>query len=199
MCKTGRDISRILMQRRSIANVYNMKRAHQYNDKEARETRVPFGLKSFINELLLPYASYNRSHGELGISAHLQSVPETDETLNGLAASIRAAVGPHELQVEEKRDDNDEGTGDHGGDHTRVVVRLVLLTEDGGANDTTNAAEADESGTAESTLPLSTNVVRLPCEDGRDVGVASSGSEEDTEVPDTNILGVAKKTETEKA
>lgn len=51
-------------------------------------------------------------------------------------------------------------------------MRLILLTEHCAANDATDAAESDERGRAESALPLTTDVVGLPCQDARHVRIA---------------------------
>jgi len=64
-----------------------------------------------------------------------------------------------------------------------------VCTEHSRADDTTNTAEADESGRAKSALPLSSNVVCLPGESAGHVGVGSSCSKEDTEIADADVLG----------
>ena len=77
-----------------------------------------------------------------------------------------------------------------------MVRRLVLLTEDGAADDTADATEADERGRAESTLPLSSDVVRLPGENAGDVGVGGGGGNEDAEVASADILHVSEESDT---
>lgn len=66
---------------------------------------------------------------------------------------------------------------------------LVLGTENSATNDTTNTTSADEGSGAKSALPLATDVVRLPCKNGGDVGVGCGGREEDTGVANTDVVG----------
>lgn len=73
---------------------------------------------------------------------------------------------------------------------------LGVLT---GSNDTTDSTETDESGRAESTLPLSTDVVGLVSENGWDVGVGTDSGEENSEVTGTLVLSKAQDWETDKA
>jgi len=68
-----------------------------------------------------------------------------------------------------------------------------LFTENGGANDTADAASSNKSCRAESAFPLAADVVRLPGEDARDVGVAGNGSEENAEVANAVVVGETEK------
>lgn len=68
-----------------------------------------------------------------------------------------------------------------------------------GSDDTTDSTETDESGRAESALPLSTDVVGLVSENGWDVGVGTDGGEENTEVTGTLVLSETQDWETDKA
>lgn len=56
------------------------------------------------------------------------------------------------------------------------------IPEDEGTNDTTDTTEADQDGRAESTLPLTTDVVGLVGKSGWDVAVGTGAGEEDTDV-----------------
>ena len=78
----------------------------------------------------------------------------------------------------------------------REWLRLGELT---GSDDTTDSTETDESGRAESTLPLSTDVVGLVSENGWDIGVGTDGGEENTEVTGTLVLSKTQDWETGKA
>ena len=69
---------------------------------------------------------------------------------------------------------------------TWSVIGGILKSKDETSCNTANAAHTDKRRRAESTLPLSTDVVGLPSENGRDVGVAASGGKEDTKVASTN-------------
>ena len=102
----------------------------------------------------------------------LVGIVESLKSLDGLASSSSSLICAVELEVQGQSDDNDQRGSQHTGDDTWVVRGLVLLSENSASNDATNAAEADEGCRAQGSLPLSSNVVRLPGEDGRDVRVA---------------------------
>jgi hypothetical protein len=119
----------------------------------------------------------------------LQSIPEALKTLNDLATSISALVGPPELQVHQQSNDNNETSSDHAGSDTGDIMRRILSTEDSSTDDTTDSTSSDKGSRAQSALPLATDVVRLPCQDAGDVGVGSSSGEENTEVADTDVVG----------
>jgi len=129
----------------------------------------------------------------------LQGVSEPSQTLNDLSASISALVGPPELQVQHHGDDHDQSAGSDGCVHAWTVRWLVLRTENGATNDTTHSSHANKSRRAKSSLPLTTDVVCLPCQDARNVGVASSSSEENPKVANADGLGEAKESKTDQA
>jgi hypothetical protein len=119
----------------------------------------------------------------------LQGVPEALKPLNNLATSLSALVSPPELEVHKQSNNNDQASSDHASSNTRNVVGLILSAEDSATNDTTNTTSPDEGSRAKSTLPLATDVVCLPCENGGDVGVSCGSREEDTGVADTDVVG----------
>lgn len=73
---------------------------------------------------------------------------------------------------------------------------LILLAENSGADNTTETTSADQCSRAQSSLPLATDVVRLPSKNTWNVGVAGDGGEENTEVADAVVLRESKKWET---
>ena len=73
---------------------------------------------------------------------------------------------------------------------------LVLRAENSGTDNAANTDSTDQSSRAESSLPLATDVVRLPCENTRHVGVAGDGCEEDAEIADAVVLGEPEKRKT---
>jgi hypothetical protein len=113
---------------------------------------------------------------------YLQSVSESLKTLDDLATRSCALVRPPELQVHEQSNDNNETSGNHASSDARHVVRSILSAENSATDDSTNTTSTNESSRAESTLPLTADVVSLPCEDAGNIGVGRSSSEEDTEV-----------------
>jgi hypothetical protein len=104
----------------------------------------------------------------------LQCVSETFKALDDFAAGIRALVRHPKLQVHEQCDDHNQPCGNHASGNTGHIVWSILGTEDCSANDSTDTSCTDKSSRTESTLPLATNIVRLPCEDTRYVRVGSS-------------------------
>jgi hypothetical protein len=76
-----------------------------------------------------------------------------------------------------------------------MVGWLVLVSEDSAANDSTDATGADERSGAESTLPLTADVVRLVRENAGNIGVTSDCGKEDAEIADAVILCEAKEWE----
>lgn len=128
---------------------------------------------------------------------YLQGISEALKTLDELATSSSALIRPPELQVKKQRNDHDETSCDHAGSDTRDVVRSILSAEYSATDDATDTASADESGGAESTLPLAADVVRLPCQDGGDVGVGGGRGEENASVADADAAGEADHGETD--
>ena len=72
----------------------------------------------------------------------------------------------------------------------------VLRTEHCATNDTANTTETNKGGRAEGTLPLPSDVVRLPSENARNVGVGGSGGEEDSKVASTDVFHVSEESDT---
>jgi hypothetical protein len=70
-------------------------------------------------------------------------------------------------------------------------VGSVLCPENSSANDSTKPTGAHKSRGAQGTLPLTANIVRLPREHARHVGVGSSSSEEDAKVAHAYIAAEA--------
>jgi len=111
------------------------------------------------------------------------------ESLDDLASSSSSLVGTVELEIQQQRDDNDQCTSNQRGIHTRSVARgLVLFAEYCATNDSTNAASTDKGGRGKCTLPLSADIVGLPGKYGRDIGITSSGSEENAKIAHSNRL-----------
>ena len=134
-------------------------------------------------------------HQSAIVIATLQGIFEARKTFNRLASSRNPLVGTVELERHDQRDNDHESTGNHGGVDAWVVGWLVLVSKDGAANDSTDATSADKSSGAESTLPLSTDVIRLVCENAGDIGVAGNHGKEDAEIADAVILGEAEERE----
>ena len=108
--------------------------------------------------------------------------------LKQLLATVGLSILPLELKATDKHQDDVEcGAGD-AGVHARLVPgRLVLLTEDQTASNTTDTAEPDHGGAAKGTLPLAAEVVGLVGHDSGDVAVGAGGDEEDTKVADSVV------------
>jgi hypothetical protein len=70
-----------------------------------------------------------------------------------------------------------------------------LVSEHSAANNAADAPSADQSGGAESALPLTTDVVCLVGEHAGDVGIASDSGDKDAEIADAIVLREAEKWE----
>ena len=70
-----------------------------------------------------------------------------------------------------------------------------MVSEHSAANNAADAASADQSGGAESALPLTTDVVCLVGEYAGDVGIASDSGDKDAEIADAIVLREAEKWE----
>jgi hypothetical protein len=134
-------------------------------------------------------------HRSAIVIATLQGILESRKAFNRLASSRSPLIGAVELERHGQRDNDHESTSNHRGVDTWVVGGLVLVSKDGAANDATDATSADKSSGAESTLPLSTDVIRLVCENAGDIGVASDHGQEDAEIADPVTLCEAKERE----
>ena len=75
-----------------------------------------------------------------------QRIPEPNQPLNRLPTSLSTLIRPDKLELQRKRDANDQRTSDHAGPDTGLISRLVLCAKDGTTDNTTDAAEADERG-----------------------------------------------------
>lgn len=69
-----------------------------------------------------------------------------------------------------------------------MISRFVLFSEHSAADNTADAASADQSSGAERTLPLATDVVCLVRENAGDIGIASDSGEKDAEIADAVVL-----------
>lgn len=123
---------------------------------------------------------------------NLQSVSETVKTLDNLATSSSSLVGAVELEIQQQGDDDNQHTGAQSSVDTGTVAWLVLFSENSRPNDASDAASTNEGSRGESTLPLSTDVVGLPGEYGRNIGVAASGGKENSKVADSDGFCEAK-------
>ena len=123
----------------------------------------------------------------------LVGISEAMHALNHLPTGRSSLVRTVKLEVQSQCDDNDQSAREHARDDARMVVRLILITEHCAANDATDATGSDQGSGAQSTLPLTTDVVCLPCQNARDVGVASGGCKKDSKVAYSNIVEISEK------
>jgi hypothetical protein len=130
------------------------------------------------------------------IPSHLQSISEPFKTLNPLASSRRSLIRPVKPERHYKGDNDDKSTRNRRSVNTWPVTRLVLVSEHSATNNAADAASADQSGRAQSALPLATDVVRLVGEHTGDVGIASDSGDKGAEIADTIVLREAEKWET---
>ena len=77
---------------------------------------------------------------------------------------------------------HNQPTGNHDRVDSRSVLGAVLLAEDCGPDNATDATHADQRRGAEGALPLAPDVVCLIGKDAGHVGVAGDGREEDAKV-----------------
>lgn len=120
--------------------------------------------------------------------------------LQYLLTPIGLGILPFEIQVTETDEDDSDKTAGDASPHTRLVPReLVLLAEHQTARNTAKTTKADESSAAESSLPLTADVVGLEGHGSWDVAVGTGGDEEDTEVADVRTLGPAHDGESDEA
>ena len=75
------------------------------------------------------------------------------------------------------------------GSQTWNISRGVLASEHKTACNTTNSAQPGERCTAESPLPLSTDIVCLVCHTSRYVGIDSRDGYENAKVFDSSVTG----------
>ena len=71
-----------------------------------------------------------------------------------------------------------------------------MVSEHSATNNAADATSADQSGGAQSALPLATDVVRLVGEHAGDVGIASDSGDKGAEIADAVVLREAEKRET---
>jgi hypothetical protein len=144
-------------------------------------------------QVLLAYiASHSRA---LFLPRLLQGIFESRKAFNRLASSRNPLIRTVELERHGQCENDDKSTSNHRSVDTRMVGWLVLVSEDSAANDSTDATGADERSGAESTLPLTADVVRLVRENAGNIGVTSDCGKEDAEIADAVILCEAKEWE----
>lgn len=144
------------------------------------------------------------SHGIIAYSlweasADLKGISESFKALDDLASSSRPPVRANELQLQHSRNDNDQRTGDHSSVHARPIRRLVLLPEHCATDNAANATSTDECSTSQRSLPLATDIVRLPGEDAGHICVRGGGSEEGADVASGEVVEEAEHSEPEDA
>lgn len=120
-------------------------------------------------------------------------ISESMKTLDGFSTSFGSLVGAIELEVQCQRNDDDQSTGDHAGNDSRVIGGFILLTEDSTSNDSANTTSSDQGRGAKCSFPLATDVVCLPGQNTWYVRVAGSGCEEDSEIANSDVLDIAEK------
>lgn len=72
------------------------------------------------------------------------SILESRQSLNRLPASIHALVGSVELEVQQEHNNDDQAVGKQASNDAGDVIRRILASEDCAANDSSNAAGADQ-------------------------------------------------------
>ena len=120
--------------------------------------------------------------------------------LQKLLTAVGLCIVTLEAPIEDASDNEVHKTASNAGPLSWLVTsRSVLGAEDETASDTANTTEANERGAAESTLPLTADIVCLEGHDGGDVCVGAGSDEENAEVANGSILGPAHDGETDEA
>ena len=104
---------------------------------------------------------------------------------------VRLPIAPPEMQRQHSRNQDHHTIRRDRRDDARNIFRCVLATEDKAASNAANTTQTSESSRAESSLPLSTDVVCLVGHGGRDISVDACSADEDAEVLDAGIGGEA--------
>ena len=103
-------------------------------------------------------------------------------------------------QLQESKKDQSQAATRNASIETRVITRsLILRPENQAAGDTTDTTKPDKRRAAESSLPLTTNIVGLEGHDGGDVAVGAGGDEENAKVPNLGIRVESHDGETDEA
>lgn len=109
-------------------------------------------------------------------------------SLEHLLTPISLGVGPLELEITQKHQNDGQQRARDARPHARLVPRqLVLLAEHETTRDAAHAAETHEGGAAEGALPLTTDVVGLERHGRGDVAVGAGSDEEDAKVADVGV------------
>jgi hypothetical protein len=103
---------------------------------------------------------------------HLESVFESNQTLNGLATSIHSLVCTMELDAKTTNNENNHGIRKKCCQHSGAIVGCVLGSKDGRANDSTNGSTTHKGSRGKGSFPLASDVVGLVGEKRWAVGIA---------------------------
>lgn len=110
-------------------------------------------------------------------------------SLQNLLTPVSLAILSLEVQIKQDNKNGSDKAAGNAGPHARLVSRhLILLTEHQATGNTTETTKANKSGTAESSLPLTSDVVGLEGHGSWDVAVGTGSDEEDTEVANVGAL-----------
>lgn len=92
---------------------------------------------------------------------YLISISEALKSINNLSAGGNLLVGEVEVGIQTDNDEDDNELRSNASPKTRDVFRSILGTEHERADDTTDTTETNDGSRAESTLPVSTDIVGL--------------------------------------
>jgi len=142
-------------------------------------------------QLLVPVGILNSVAEESGVvtTLALQGLLLSSVVLGTLVLCISASVLATEVDGHE--DLEDQTHAQHANENEVAVVELwcILLEVDERSEDTTEVTETDVHSNTDTTLGGATNIVTVPGNTLRNVGVDTASEEEDTSVLDVGVGG----------
>lgn len=119
------------------------------------------------------------------------SVPKVDISLDDLPTLVGQFVHPPKVYCVHHDDRKCQQVAGNASIHARPVVRRVLLAENQGSCNATDTPETDQRGRAESTFPMSADVVGLVSHASRNATWATDAYQERCEESQTCAFGKA--------
>ena len=114
-------------------------------------------------------------------------IPKRWRTLQDVLASVRLPITQLKSASQSANSQKDHDLRAHRNTKSRDVRRRVLTAKNSTTNNTAKGSHTNERSAAECAFPLPSDVVRLVRQHARDIGIASSGGQENAEVPSAGV------------
>lgn len=128
---------------------------------------------------------------------HLQRISKPSQPLNHLPPSLSALIRTLKLPHHTRRNHDRQSRSNNRRINTGSITRLILRSKHCTSHNPSNPTRSHESRARKRAFPLSTNVVGLEGENGRDIRIARSSGEKDSKVARSGVGGESQERKTD--